>query len=166
MERAGPRHRALAQSERREPEELRAGELAGREEATGLEEGEAMLLAAAAEEGAIEVAGDTRRVLARGVARRVGREKAEPVARQRVARRGATEPQRRRRPGREILVDERQIEEPFAGIVDDVEREGGERPHHAPEEALRAIAEREPGLARPRRRLRPARRVLGEALQQ
>src|SRR5262249_42723193 len=112
---------AVGELERRKPRVRRLAERAGLEEAAGLEKAQAVLIARRDQQRAIELVRPPRDLVAR---RRVGAmvaEEGEEVARDLGARAGAAEPQRGARPIGVALREQRQVEQPFARVVDDLE---------------------------------------------
>ncbi len=110
--------------ERRKGQRRRVGETAGHQEAAGRQQAHRKpLVAAGAQILGEELCGGQRRLL---VLARLGLERCEmrvPVRGQMRARRFARQRQAFRRPLLKTLLQQRQVEQPFAGIVDDVERQ-------------------------------------------
>ena len=110
--------------ERHERQRGRTGKLARQEEPAGRQEAERVPVVAAG----MQVGGEHPRSLDRDVL--VGRRKridryepGMPGRGVRTARGFARLPERLRRPGLIALVEQRQVQQPFAGVVDDVERQ-------------------------------------------
>ena len=137
--------------ERRKGQRRRVGEIARHQEAAGRQQAHRKALVAAALQIAPEeLCGRERRLL---VLARLGLERCEmrvPVRGQMGARRLARQRQAFRRPLLKTLLQQRQIEQPLAGIVDDVERQ------RAVGAVLALVVDDEPELADVDGRARPA----------
>ncbi len=165
--------RRLAGRQRAELQQLAAREVARHREAAGLQQPEPRLLAAM-QVADIELG---RRARLAALGRRVEverREVAPPVAGERGARRRLGGLERRRRPFLEALLEQRQVEQPFARIVDDHEVEQAMLAEPAAQRALDREAQLQAqrgeaiGRRRPLRlgcRERGARRLEREARQ-
>lgn len=92
-------------------------------------------------------------------------EEVEPGPRLRRPRLLAAKREHRLGPFLEALLEERQVQEPLARIVDDLEPQGRKRRHRAPEQRARPVADGDAERARAGGRFRPARRIGREALQ-
>ena len=115
---------ALAERQRREGQRRRAFEIARHQEAARRQGRERVdVLARLAQIGG-EQLGDVARAVLVGLGVRVeAGERGAPVGRERRAGAGLARGDRLARPRRVGLVEQRQVEQPFAGIVDDVEVE-------------------------------------------
>jgi hypothetical protein len=161
-QRIGRQVRAVRHVERREPEERRVGEIARTQEASGLEKAQPMRIARAGEEGAVEVVRLLRGLLAHGLAVAMLLDELEEFSSRLGAQAAPVEPQRRARPLGVGLVEQRQVEQPFAGIVDDAQRDrrrvAADLGEELPRRVRRGEAELDADLAqvvgarRPRRR--------------
>ena len=112
---------ALPDLERRKPEIRHVAERSPAQEAARLQEAQAMAVARREQVGAVEVMRLLRHLLARGLFRPVLGDEIHEVARYLGAHALAHRPQRRMRPLAVALRQQREIEQPFAGIVDDPE---------------------------------------------